>query len=93
METGLASFYLGKALESVVAERISHAAEAFGLLSTNHFGARKKHSAEQALLLLLLLLRERTYSGLRSEVLIRDVGERLDFDFSRGQDAGPVFQP
>ena len=43
---------LGKALESVVAERISHAVETFGLLPTNHFGARKKRSAEQALILL-----------------------------------------
>ena len=43
---------LGKALEAVIAERISHAAETSGLLLTNHFGARKKRSAEQALLLL-----------------------------------------
>ena len=43
---------LGKTLESVVAERISHAVETSGLLPTNHFGARKKRSAEQALLLL-----------------------------------------
>jgi hypothetical protein len=43
---------LGKALESVVAERISHAVETFGLLPTNHFGARKKRSTEQALVLL-----------------------------------------
>lgn len=43
---------LGKLLEAVVAERISYAVEAFGLLPTNHFGARKRRSAEQALLLL-----------------------------------------
>ena len=30
---------LGKVLESVVAERISHAVETCGLLPTNHFGA------------------------------------------------------
>lgn len=36
----------------MVAERISYAVEAFGLLPTNHFGARKRRSAEQALLLL-----------------------------------------
>jgi hypothetical protein len=35
-------FTLGKTLESVVTERISYAVETFGLLSTNHFGARKK---------------------------------------------------
>jgi hypothetical protein len=28
---------LGKVLESVVAERISHAVETYGLLPTNHF--------------------------------------------------------
>ncbi len=43
---------LGKLLESVVAERISHAVETYRLLPTNHFGARKQRSAEQALLLL-----------------------------------------
>ena len=43
---------LGKILESVVAERVSYAAETFGLLPANHFGARKQRSAEQALLVL-----------------------------------------
>ena len=37
---------LGKALESVVAERISYVVETFGLLSVNYFGARKKRSTE-----------------------------------------------
>ncbi|KAL0929378.1 uncharacterized protein CTRU02_215544 [Colletotrichum truncatum] len=43
---------LGKVLESVMAERISHAVETHGLLPTSHFGARKQRSAEQALVLL-----------------------------------------
>ena len=43
---------LGKVLELVVAERISHAVETFGVLPMNHFGARKRRSAEKALLLL-----------------------------------------
>ncbi|KAK1506604.1 hypothetical protein CABS01_16887 [Colletotrichum abscissum] len=43
---------LEKVLESVLAERISHAVETFGLLPTSHFGARKQRSAEQALVLL-----------------------------------------
>lgn len=43
---------LGKALESVVAERLSYMAESFRLLPTNHFGARKRRSTEQALMLL-----------------------------------------
>jgi exonuclease III len=43
---------LGKVLESVIAERISHSVEMYGLLPTNHFGARKQRSAEQALILL-----------------------------------------
>jgi hypothetical protein len=52
---------LGKVLESVVAERISHAVETYGLLPTNHFGARKRRSAEQA----LLLLQEQIYIAWR----------------------------
>ncbi|TQW06749.1 reverse transcriptase [Cordyceps javanica] len=43
---------LGKLLEAVIAERLSHAVETFGLLPTNHFGGRKQRSVEQALLLL-----------------------------------------
>jgi hypothetical protein len=43
---------LGKVLESVVAKRISYVVEEYGLLPTNHFGARKRRSAEQAVLLL-----------------------------------------
>jgi hypothetical protein len=35
---------LGKVLESVVTERISHMVETHGLLPTNHFGARKQRS-------------------------------------------------
>ncbi|KJZ69844.1 hypothetical protein HIM_10772 [Hirsutella minnesotensis 3608] len=42
---------LGKILEAVVAERISYAVEAHGLLPANHFGARKRRSADQALVL------------------------------------------
>ncbi|KAI3277363.1 transcriptional regulator family: Zinc finger, CCHC-type [Penicillium roqueforti] len=52
---------LGKILESVVAERISHAVETHGLLPTSHFGARKQRSAEQA----LLLLQEEIYTAWR----------------------------
>lgn len=57
---------LGKILESVVADRLSHAVETFGLLPTNHFGARKKRSAEQA----LLLLQEHIYSAWRSKKVL-----------------------
>ncbi|KJZ70705.1 hypothetical protein HIM_09889 [Hirsutella minnesotensis 3608] len=52
---------LGKILEAVVAERISYAAEAHGLLPANHFGARKRRSADQA----LALLQERIYKAWR----------------------------
>ncbi len=41
-----------KDLESVIAKRISYVVEIYGLLSTNHFSARKQRLAEQALLLL-----------------------------------------
>ena len=63
---------LGKVLESVVAERISHVVETYGLLPTNHFGARKQRSAEQA----LLLLQEQVYNAWRR----RDVVSLISFD-------------
>ena len=53
---------LGKILEAVVAERISYPVETYGLLPTNHFGARKRRSTEQA----LLLLQEQIYKEWRS---------------------------
>ncbi|KAJ6439206.1 reverse transcriptase [Purpureocillium lavendulum] len=52
---------LGKILEAVVAERISYAVEAYGLLPVNHFGARKRRSADQA----LMLLQEQIYKAWR----------------------------
>jgi hypothetical protein len=52
---------LGKVLESVIAERISHAVETYGLLPASHFGARKQRSAEQA----LILLQEQIYAAWR----------------------------
>ncbi|KID81061.1 Endonuclease/exonuclease/phosphatase [Metarhizium guizhouense ARSEF 977] len=48
-------------LEAVVAERISYAVETYGLLPANHFGARKRRSAEQA----LMLLQENIYRAWR----------------------------
>ncbi|KAG6979443.1 putative RNA-directed DNA polymerase from transposon X-element [Fusarium oxysporum f. sp. conglutinans] len=63
---------LGKVLESVVAKRISHAVETHGLLPTNHFGARKQRSAEQA----LVLLQEHIFSTWRS----RHVVSLISFD-------------
>ncbi|KAJ6114720.1 hypothetical protein N7486_000498 [Penicillium sp. IBT 16267x] len=63
---------LGKILESVVVERISHAVETHGLLPTSHFGARKQRSAEQA----LLLLQEQIYTAWRG----RRVLSLISFD-------------
>jgi hypothetical protein len=63
---------LGKVLESVIAERISYAVETFGLLPTNHFGARKQRSTEQA----LLLLQEHIYKAWRG----RQVLSLVSFD-------------
>jgi hypothetical protein len=57
---------LGKAMESVVAERISHAVETCALLPMNHFGAWKKRLAEQA----LLLLQEHIYTAWRSKKVL-----------------------
>ena len=50
----------------MVAERISHAVETYGLLPTNHFGARKQRSAEQA----LLLLQEQVYAAWRGRRIV-----------------------
>jgi hypothetical protein len=57
---------LSKILEAVIAERISYAVETFGLLPTNHFGARKRRSAEQA----LLLLQEEIYKAWRNRKVL-----------------------
>ncbi|KJZ68933.1 hypothetical protein HIM_11676 [Hirsutella minnesotensis 3608] len=57
---------LGKILEAVVAERISYAVETYGLLPANHFGARKRRSAEQA----LPLLQEQIYKAWRNHKVL-----------------------
>jgi hypothetical protein len=57
---------LGKAPESAVAERISPALETCVLLPTNHFGARKKRSVEQA----FLLLQEHIYNAYGSRKVL-----------------------
>ncbi|RFN41629.1 reverse transcriptase [Fusarium flagelliforme] len=57
---------VGKILEAVVADRISYAVEQFGLLPTNHFGARKRRSAEQA----LLLFQEQVYKAWRNRKVV-----------------------
>jgi len=57
---------LGKVLESIFAERISHAVETYGLLPTNHFGARKQRSAKQA----LVLLQEQIYTTWRGRRIL-----------------------
>ncbi|EEA25303.1 reverse transcriptase, putative [Talaromyces marneffei ATCC 18224] len=57
---------LGKILEAVIAERISYAVETLGLLPTNHFGARKRRSAEQA----LLFLQEEIYKAWRNRKVL-----------------------
>ena len=53
---------LGKILEAAVAERVSYVVESYGLLPANHFGARKRRSAEQA----LILLQEQIYKAWRA---------------------------
>lgn len=54
---------LSKILEAVLAERLSFLAEKHGLLPQNHYGARRRRSAEQA----LLLLQDRIYQAWRSK--------------------------
>ncbi|KAL3702658.1 hypothetical protein TMatcc_011237 [Talaromyces marneffei ATCC 18224] len=57
---------LGKILEAVITERIFYAVETLGLLPTNHFGARKRQSAEQA----LLFLQEEIYKAWRNRKVL-----------------------
>ena len=52
---------LGKIFEAVLAERISYVAERYNLLPENHFGARSRRSAEQA----LIPLQESIYTSWR----------------------------
>jgi Reverse transcriptase (RNA-dependent DNA polymerase) len=63
---------LGKILEAVLAERISYLAEEYKLLPQNHFGARRRRSAKQA----LLLLQDKVYKTWRG----RQVLSLLSFD-------------
>jgi hypothetical protein len=57
---------LGKIMEAVVAERVSFAAEAHGLLPANHYGARRQRSAEQA----LMVLQEHIYRAWRAKKVV-----------------------
>jgi hypothetical protein len=57
---------LGKILESVIVERISHTVETYGLLPTNYFGAHKQQSAEQA----LILLQEQIYNAWQGRKIV-----------------------
>ncbi len=63
---------LGKAMEGVVAERLSYQAETHDLLPKNHFGARKNRSTVQA----FNLLQESIYNAWRE----RKVLSMVSFD-------------
>jgi ribonuclease HI len=57
---------LGKALEALVAERISYMVEKESLLPPNHFGARKQRSTEHA----LTMIQEYAYKAWRSKKIL-----------------------
>ncbi len=57
---------LSKALESLVAQRISLLAEIYGLLPDNHFGARKRRSSVDA----LLVLQEKIFQAWRNKKVL-----------------------
>lgn len=57
---------LGKCLEAIIAQRISYLVEEFGLLPKNHFGARKKRCAEDA----LILMQENIHKAWRSKKVL-----------------------
>jgi hypothetical protein len=49
---------MAKALEAIVATRLSYVAERYNLLPTNHMGGRKGRSSEQAVTVLVEAIRE-----------------------------------
>jgi hypothetical protein len=49
---------IAKALEAIVATRLSYVAERYNLLPTNHMGGRKGRSSEQAVTVLVEAIRE-----------------------------------
>ena len=57
---------LAKALESVVAERLSYLVETYALLPKNQFGARKRHSTVQA----LTILQEKIFDAWRDNQVL-----------------------
>ena len=57
---------LGKICEGVMAERLSYVVEKYNLLPRNHFGARRRRSAEQA----LTLIQEKIYKAWRSKKVL-----------------------
>ena len=59
-----------------MAERLSYAAEVHRLLPENHFGARRRRSAEQA----LILLQESIYKSWRSKRVL----SLISFDIKGG---------
>ena len=66
---------LAKALEAVVAERLSYLAEQHSLLPRNHFGARKRRSTVQA----LTLIQEKVYDAWRDRMVL----SLVSFDVKR----------
>lgn len=49
---------MAKALEAIVATRLSYVAERYNLLPTNHMGGRRRRSSEQAVTVLVEAIRE-----------------------------------
>jgi hypothetical protein len=49
---------MAKALEAIVATRLSYVAERYNLLLTNHMGGRRRRSSEQAVMVLVEAIRE-----------------------------------
>ena len=69
---------LGKFMDAVMAERLSYAAEAHRLLPENHFGARRRRSAEQA----LTLLQESIYKSWRSRRMLSLISFDVKGDYN-----------
>ena len=69
---------LGKALESIMAARISYATEEFDLLPRRHMGGRKARGTEHALQVLMELIHAAWLRGEVASVLLLDVMGAFD---------------
>src|SRR5438105_3042173 len=70
---------IGKAMESIMAQRISYLADRYGLLPETHFGGRRGASAEHAIHLKLEKVNDARRAGQVPSLLLLDVAGAFNF--------------